>query len=84
MKTKNEPAFPIAVEYDKKTNDGKWIKDVKTNFGLSKSEYLISVAMQGLLSNPSQIDTTEFKWIAKHAIGYADAVLEELSLENES
>ena len=47
--------------------------------GLTKREYLASKAMQGLLSNPSQIDTTNFEWVARHAVGYADALLEELS-----
>ena len=47
--------------------------------GLEKREHIASMAMQGLLSNPSQIDTTHFEWVAQHAVGYADALLNELS-----
>ena len=50
--------------------------------GLTKREYLASKAMQGLLSNPAQIDTTNFEWVAQHAVGYADALLKELSNED--
>lgn len=47
--------------------------------GLTKREYFAGLAMQGLLSNPSQIDFTNFEWIAQHAVGYADELLLELS-----
>lgn len=50
--------------------------------GLTKREYLASKAMQGLLSNSAQIDTTNFEWIAQHAVGYADALLKELLKAN--
>jgi hypothetical protein len=46
--------------------------------GLTKREYFAAMAMQGLLSNPAQIDITNFEWVAEHAIGYADAILEKL------
>jgi hypothetical protein len=46
--------------------------------GLTKREYFAGLAMQGLLSNPAQIDTTNFEWVAQHALGYADALLKEL------
>lgn len=47
--------------------------------GITKREYLASKAMQGLLSNPAQIDTTDYEWVARRAVGYADALLKELS-----
>jgi hypothetical protein len=50
--------------------------------GLTKREYFAGLAMQGLLSNPAQIDTTNFEWIARHAKGYADALLAELEAEH--
>jgi hypothetical protein len=49
------------------TDDYQPLKDGQktgweTKFGgLTKREYLASKAMQGLLSNPSQIDTTNFE-----------------------
>lgn len=49
--------------------------------GLTKREYFAGLAMQGLLSNPSQIgDTTSFsfEWVASHAVGYADKLLKQL------
>lgn len=46
--------------------------------GLTKREYFAGLALQGILSNPKQIDTTEFKWVAEHALGYADELLEQL------
>ena len=51
------------------------------NFGLTKREYFAGLAMQGLLSNPCQIDTTNFEWIAEHAVGYADELLKQLDLK---
>lgn len=46
--------------------------------GLTKREYFAGLAMNALLSNPSQIDTTDFEWVAEHAIGYADELLKKL------
>ena len=54
MKTKNTPAFPVEVSMDENGN----IRGSQTsNFsgfelGLSKREYFVAKAMQGLLSNP--------------------------------
>ena len=55
--------------------------DGKPNFGLTKREYFAAMAMKGILSNPSQIGaTTDFEWVAIHAIGYADKLLKQLEL----
>jgi len=52
----------------------------ETKFGgLTKREYFASKAMQGLLSNHAQIDSTNYEWVAKTAVGYADELLNELS-----
>lgn len=48
--------------------------------GLTKREHFAAMAMQGLLSNPSQIDTTNFEWVAQHATGYADELLTQLEI----
>lgn len=49
--------------------------------GLTKREYFAAMVMQGLLSNPAQIDTTDFLWIAKTSKGYADALINALNQE---
>ena len=82
MKNKDLPIYPQSNE---------WINDLEKHInkpdkyglppfvgiGLTKREYFAGLAMQGLLSNPSQIDTTHFEWVAQHAVGYADALLKE-------
>lgn len=69
MENKNLPAFAsVAI-----SGENGYQQD-----GLTKREYFAGLAMQGLLSNPKQIDTTNFKWIAEHALGYADELLEQL------
>lgn len=47
--------------------------------GLTIREYFAAQAMVGLLSNPAQIDTTNYKWVAEHAVGYANALIEALA-----
>jgi hypothetical protein len=47
--------------------------------GLTKREYFVAMAMQGLLSNPSMIDSTDFEWIAQHAAVCADIIIEKLN-----
>jgi hypothetical protein len=37
--------------------------------------------MKGLLSNPEQVNATDYKWAAKTSIEYADALLKELKDE---
>lgn len=64
----NDKAFPLI------SSDGTGV-----NQGMTLREYFAAKAMQGLLSNPGQIDTTNYKWVAENAIGYADALLAELS-----
>lgn len=71
VENKDLPAF-AAVGYD--ALGGGYSQD-----GLSKREYFAGLAMQGLLSNPGQIDTTNFEWVAEHAVGYADKLLDTLS-----
>ena len=70
----NEPAFSKAAFYDR--TSGCYDRSQE---GLSKREYFAALAMQGLLSNPGQIDTTDFEWVATHAVGYTDALIEQLN-----
>jgi hypothetical protein len=73
MKNENKPAFAISEEETDRIEGG-----INIYTGLTKREYFAAKAMQGLLSNPSQIVSTDFVWVAKHARGYADAALKEL------
>jgi len=84
MKNSDQPISPCIMQkvgdnsYRLSKGDGdpkEWRVPMS---GLNKREYFAAKAMQGLLSNPGQIDTTNFEWVAQNAVGYADAILEEL------
>lgn len=88
MKSKNQPAFPVEVSVDEKGN----LRGSQTsNFsgfeiGLTKREYFMAKAMQGLLSNSAWMKEYEGEKylmqtdvIAKIAIQTADAILDKLS-----
>jgi hypothetical protein len=49
--------------------------------GITKREFFAIEAMKGLLSNPEQVNATDYKWAAKTSIEYADALLKELKDE---
>ena len=52
--------------------------------GLTKLEYFTAAALQGLLSNPSQIgDATDYEWAANRAVVYAARTLEVLNKINQ-
>lgn len=72
MKNQDKPAYPFKSNYphDNESASGY--------MGLTKREEFARSAMMGLLSNPAQIGTTDYEWIASHAIGYADELLKQL------
>lgn len=47
--------------------------------GLTKREYFIAMAMQGVLSNQDLAPITDFESAAKHAIKMADATINAMS-----
>lgn len=47
--------------------------------GLTKREYFAAMALQGLLSNPSQINYMSFEIVVSRAVNSADALIEELN-----
>lgn len=60
-----------------------WIEVEPENYGQSmqtttKLEYFTAMAMQGLLANSTQMNTTDLDWLALHAVQYAKATLKEL------
>jgi len=73
MENKNTPIYPIA--------------DLNNHpsllFGLTKREYFVGLAMQGLLSNQSITEhhgESAIKWITEHSIKQADEILKQLGL----
>lgn len=73
------------IEIIKKTQTKKGVQTISYYYianAITKREHFAGLAMQGLLSNSSQTDTTDFEWVAKHAVGYADALIEELNKTN--
>lgn len=71
----NDPAMPAITET---LTTGIATIPIQSD-GLSIRAELAARAMQGLLSNHAMIDTTAFEWIAKQAVGYADALIKELN-----
>lgn len=51
-----------------------------TRFGLTKREYIATLAMQGALANPERMGNT--REIAEASVTWADALIKELSKEN--
>ena len=47
----------------------------ENNKGITIRTQIAAMAMQGLLSNPAKIDTTNFIWLAQYAVGYADELI---------
>jgi hypothetical protein len=87
MDNKNTPAFPLPVSANE---DGIYtLLDAGKNSnltGLSKREMFAMAAMQGILSNhwcqndyKNHIDALSYSEVASQAVGYADALLNELS-----
>ena len=90
MKTKNTPAFPVEISLDENGN----IRGAQTSnysgfeIGLSKREYFVAKAMQGLLSNPEWMKVyqkekylMQSQIVAEVAINMADECLKILSVE---
>jgi len=63
----NEPAYPSSPD------------KYEPNFGFTKRELIAAMAMQGLLSCPNYIESTET--IAATSIRVADALIEQLSAD---
>lgn len=88
MKTKNKPAFPVEVSIDV---DGNLVGSQTSNFsgfemGLTKREYFVAKAMQGLLSNPEWFKGEKYMLndiLTETAISAADAVLDKLSIKDD-
>jgi len=83
MKNSDKPITPLyganGVPFTEATNiDVSYIEQCRPLMGLTKREYFAAMAMQGLLSNPEQINTTNFEWVAVHSVGYADELLKQL------
>lgn len=71
MKNEKKAAFSVAL----KENGNAFHPDA---MGLTKLEYFAAAAMNGLLSNQGQIDTTGYNWVATNALSYAKEILAEL------
>ena len=90
MKTKNKPAFPVEISLDENGN----IRGAQTSnysgfeIGLTKREYFVAKAMQGLLSNPEWMKVyqkekylMQSQIVAEVATNMADECLKILSSE---
>ena len=86
MKNSDYPAFPAEIQVG--DNGIEAIQTGITTFsvpGLTKREYFAAMAMQGFLSNSLVIEADPTKgMIARWAIDYADALLDELENTNQS
>lgn len=91
MKTKNQPAFPVEVSLQEngELRGSQTSQYSGYELGLSKREYFVAKAMQGLLSNPEWMK--EYKGekylmqtdiVAEVAIKTADTILAKLSIED--
>ena len=91
MKTKNQPAFPVEVSLQEngELRGSQTSQYSGYELGLSKREYFVAKAMQGLLSNPEWMK--EYKGekylmqseiVAEVAIKTADTILTKLSIED--
>lgn len=78
MENKNQPAFPIQIEYDKRVDGGGTKKAIKDWLGMSKRELIAAMAMQGLCStayNPGGGNQLNSLNLAHKAVEIADALL---------
>lgn len=73
MTNGNEPAFSKAAFYHPEGGIDS------PQEGLTKREYFAAMAMQGWLSKNPQTVFTDYSLIASHAVGYADALIEQLN-----
>ena len=85
MKNSDMPAMPLSGDAYTDINGNAMTEgSIEPGMGLTKREAFTMAAMQGLLSNPSIIDSfvPEVKaWIADHSAKMADAQLK--ALDNE-
>lgn len=49
------------------------------NGGLTKREYFAAMAMQGIVSNHTMLDSDNWEWLAKSSVIAADALIKELN-----
>jgi hypothetical protein len=74
MKTyPNDTAHPVIHQ----NQDGTIQYDV--NFGLTKREYFVAMAMQGMLSADTGFDRITMDYIAESAVMQADIIIEKLN-----
>lgn len=81
MKNADQPINPDPMRGAEQTYSNQNPYEHPT--GLTKREYFVGLAMQGLLSNNLIVDGCEhdsMKWIAEHAILQADELLKQLEL----
>lgn len=72
MKNGNKPAFPISEDETYRFNLG-----VEIHSGLTKREHFAGIALQGLIIESK--DYYSYRELAEKAVGFADALLDELS-----
>ena len=91
MKTQNKPAFPVEVSIQEngELRGSQTSQYSGYELGLSKREYFVAKAMEGLLSNPEWMK--EYKGekylmqseiVAEVAIKTVDTILAKLSIED--
>lgn len=49
------------------------------SLGLSKREYIATLALQGILASPNGYNDVSFEGAARDAVAHADSLLEELA-----
>ena len=83
MDNKNQPAFPTLTW--NQLESGAIVQETESE-GISKREYFAAKALQGILANhwcqndfKNNIVAMDYAETAQQAIGYADALIAELS-----
>jgi hypothetical protein len=81
MKSSNDPAFPLNSE---SAQCFALTGVYQTHYGLTKREYFAAMAMQGILAGHYKYfegndDVSVPDMVAKYAVKYADALLDELN-----
>ena len=77
MQNNNQPVNPVTVHYGE---DGESVG--KVFLGLTKREHFAGLALQGLLSSSKDPFMSKEDY-ARHAVIFADVLLEELRQEND-
>lgn len=74
---KTEPNEPINAIVEEVEHGMSGTTMDATSYGLTKRQYFAAAFMQGLLSNPNQVDNT--KHFTKDSVGYADDLINALN-----